>query len=151
MGGGRAAAELDFYPDIRRQSQPIMRNILGEKRGGGGGGEDDHFDTLVNPILIIEILSDSTERYDRGFKFLAYQAIPSLQEYVLITQSPRRFEIYRRQAGGDWHYESWAFSPPPLVLQSIGCTLSADDVYFKVEDDGSPQPQEPIDDETRRS
>lgn len=109
--------------------------------------EDDKFDTLLNPIVVIEILSDSTEAHDRGFKFLAYQSIPSLQEYVLITQSPRRFEIFRRQEGGAWLYQSWAFSPPPLVLQSIGCTLSADDVYFKVEDDGTPQ--EPIDDETR--
>jgi Uma2 family endonuclease len=96
--------------------------------------EDNQFDTLTNPVLVIEILSTSTEANDRGRKFLDYQAIPSLLEYVLVTQSPRRFEIYRRQVDGSWLYHSWAFSPPPLVLESIGCTLSADDVYFKVED-----------------
>lgn len=96
--------------------------------------EDEQGDTLLNPVIIIEILSPSTESRDRGAKFLDYQAIPSLQEYVLISQSPRRFEHFRRQGVGPWLYESWSFSPPPLVLQSIGCSLRADDVYFKVED-----------------
>jgi Uma2 family endonuclease len=97
--------------------------------------EDGVFDTLLNPVVIIEVLSSSTEAYDRGEKFLAYQSIPSLREYVLITQSPRRFEIYRNQDDGSWRYESWAFSLPPLVLQSIDCTLKPDQVYFKVEDE----------------
>ena len=107
--------------------------------------EDNQFDTLTNPIVVIEILSTSTEANDRGRKFLDYQAIPSLREYVLVTQSPRRFEIYRRHDDGSWLYQSWAFSPPPLVLESIGCTLSADDVYFKVEDvdDQEPTHDEP--------
>jgi Uma2 family endonuclease len=100
--------------------------------------EDDQFDTLVNPAVVIEVLSPSTEAYDRGEKFQKYQSIPSLQEYVLITPSPRRFEVYRRQADGSWQYQSWAFSPPPLVLESIGCTLSAEDVYRKVEPDPEP-------------
>ena len=101
--------------------------------------EDTDFDTLVNPVVVIEVLSSSTEAYDRGGKFFDYQTIPSLQEYVLITQSPRRFEVYRRQADGSWLYQSWPFSPPPLVLQSIDCTLSADEVYFKVEPDNEPE------------
>lgn len=112
--------------------------------------EDDQFDTLVNPVVVIEILSPSTEPYDRGSKFLAYQTIPSLREYVLITPSPRRFEVYRRQEGGAWLYEAWAFSPPPLVLQSIGCTLAPDEVYFKVEDE-SQGSQEPRHDEPDRN
>jgi Uma2 family endonuclease len=97
--------------------------------------EDGVFDTLLNPVVIIEVLSSSTEAYDRGEKFHAYRSIPSLREYVLITQSPRRFEIYRKQDDGSWRYESWAFSMPPLVLQSIDCTLAPDQVYFKVEDE----------------
>lgn len=102
--------------------------------------EDNQFDTLVNPVVIIEILSTSTEGYDRGRKFLDYQTIPSLREYVLITQSPRRFEIFRRRDDGTWLYQSWAFAPPPLVLESIGCTLTADDVYHKVEDAADQEP-----------
>jgi Uma2 family endonuclease len=95
--------------------------------------EDVQFDTLINPVIIIEVLSPSTEAYVRGQKFLDYQMIPSLKEYVLVTQSPRRFEVFRRQPDDTWLYQSWPFSPPPLVLQSIGCTLTAEDVYFKVE------------------
>ena len=95
--------------------------------------EDGRFDTLVNPVVVFEILSRSTERYDRGAKFLAYQSIASLREYVLVTQSPRRFEVFRRGNDGAWSYQCWAFSPPPLVLESIGCTLNADDVYHKTE------------------
>jgi Uma2 family endonuclease len=101
--------------------------------------EDHHRDTLVNPIVIIEVLSPSTEAYDRGEKFLDYQMIPSLEEYVLITPSPRRFEVYRRQADGSWLYHSWAFSPVPIVLQSIECTLTPDEVYSKVESEGNPE------------
>jgi Uma2 family endonuclease len=104
--------------------------------------EDGEMDTLVNPVVIIEVLSPSTEAFDRGKKFLDYQTIPSLQEHVLITPSPRRFEVYRRQGDGSWLYQSWAFSPPPLVLQSINCTLSADDVYHKVEPEPEPDPAE---------
>ncbi len=111
--------------------------------------EDNQFDTLVNPVVVIEVLFSSTEAYDRGRKFLDYQLIPSLQEYVLITQAPRRFEIYRRQEGA-WLYQTWAFSPPPLVLQSIGCTLAPDEVNFKVEDEGEGS-QESNDDEPNRS
>jgi Uma2 family endonuclease len=95
--------------------------------------EDDQLDSLVNPIVLMEVLSPSTEAYDRGEKFLSYQTVPSLQEYVLITPSPRRFEVYRKQADRSWLYKSWAFDPPPLVLQSIDGTLSPDDVYRKVE------------------
>jgi Uma2 family endonuclease len=95
--------------------------------------EDDQLDTLVNPIVLMEVLSLLTEAHDRGEKFLSYQTIPSLQEYVLINPSLRRFEVYRKQPDGTWLYQSWAFEPPPLVLQSINCTLAPDDVYRKVE------------------
>lgn len=97
--------------------------------------EDGEQDTLVNPVVIMEVLSPSTERFDRGKKFHDYQTIPSLREYVLVSQSPRRLEVYRKQADGTWLYQSSPFSPPPLVLQSIDCTLSPDEVYHKVEEE----------------
>lgn len=96
--------------------------------------EDDQFDSLVNPFLIFEILSPATESRDRGGKFLEYQRIPSLQEYVLVSQTVRRLELFRRQEDDTWLYQSWPFTEPPMVLQSIGCSLRAEDVYFKVED-----------------
>ncbi len=103
---------------------------------------DDQRDTLTNPVVIIEVLSRSTEAYDRGEKFRDYQKIASLQEYVLITQSPRRFEVFQRQPDEKWLYASWEFSPPPILLPSIGCTLDADDVYSDIdfESEGNPEP-----------
>ena len=97
--------------------------------------EDNQFDCLVNPIVVIEVLSPTTASYDRGEKFSEYMTIPSLREYVLITPSPRRMELYRRQDDGSWRYESWPFSTRPPELQSIGCVLLPEDVWSKVEDD----------------
>lgn len=97
--------------------------------------DEDQKDTLVNPIVIIEVLSKSTEAFDRVEKFHDYLSIPSLRGYVLVNQTPRRFEIYQRQDDNSWRYESWPFSPPPFVLQSIDCTLVPEDVYLKVEND----------------
>jgi Uma2 family endonuclease len=95
--------------------------------------EDDEFDTLVNPLVIVEVLSPSTEAYDRGEKFLLYQTIPSLREYVVVSQSPRRLEVFRRQPDGSWLYQSSPFSPPPLHIEAINCTLTPEDVYLKVD------------------
>jgi Uma2 family endonuclease len=66
--------------------------------------EDAHFDTLLNPQLIIEVLSDSTESYDRGRKFAHYRNIDSLREYVLVSQNECRVERFSRQDDGNWLY-----------------------------------------------
>ena len=95
--------------------------------------EDEQFDILVNPLVVIEVLSPSTEGYDRGEKFLLYQTISSLREYVLVTQSPQRLEVFRKQPDGSWLYQSSPFVPLPLLLEAIDCTLTPDDVYLKVE------------------
>jgi Uma2 family endonuclease len=63
---------------------------------------DGEADTLLNPSLVIEVLSPSTERHDRGLKSARYRTIGSLKEYALVSQSEPRVEIYRRQASGDW-------------------------------------------------
>ena len=94
--------------------------------------EDDNTDTLLNPIAIFEVLSKTTEAYDRGLKFLYYQTIESLQEYVLISQNPQRIEVYNKQTDGNWRYHSFHKTPDKIVLQSINCVLDTNDVYFKV-------------------
>jgi Uma2 family endonuclease len=96
--------------------------------------EDSEFDILVNPLVVIEVLSESTEAYDRGEKFRLYQTIPSLREYVLVSQTSRRLEIYRKQPDGSWLYQSSSFAPPPLRIESVDCTLTFDDVYLTVEE-----------------
>lgn len=94
---------------------------------------DDQRDTLTNPVVIIEVLPRSTEGYDRGEKFRDYMKIASLQEYVLITQAPRRFEVFRRQNDERWLYESEEFTPSPISLRSINCSLDADEVYSEID------------------
>lgn len=98
--------------------------------------EDDEDDILLNPLLILEVPSESTEAHDRGEKFLSYQTIPSLREYVLVSQAPPRFEVYRKQDNGTWNYQSCPSPAAPLALHSIDCTLLADEVYDKVEEGG---------------
>lgn len=89
-------------------------------------------DTLTNPTLIVEVLSPSTEKFDRGKKFHYYRALDSLQEYVLIAQDDYHVERYRRHADGEWLFSDAIGTDAALELASIGCTLSLADVYEKV-------------------
>ncbi|MAS32790.1 MAG: hypothetical protein CL610_02210 [Anaerolineaceae bacterium] len=94
--------------------------------------EDDQRDTLLNPALVMEVLSPSTERYDRGKKFQHYRTLTSIQEYVLITQDAPRVERYIRQADGMWLLDDVAGTASEMPLQSIDCTLPLADVYEKI-------------------
>jgi Uma2 family endonuclease len=89
-------------------------------------------DMLFNPTLIIEILSTSTEIYDRGDKFVAYQGIPDLREYVLIAQDKPILETWLRQPSGKWLYDVALGLDSTMLLDSIGCTLPLAEVYAKV-------------------
>ncbi len=111
-----SATGLYTYPDISA--------LCGERQL-----EDDTFDTLLNPSVIIEILSPSTEAYDRGVKFAHYQSIESLQVYALIAQDKRRIEIYRRQESDNWLYSAVEGLDAKVSLDAISCELTAADVY----------------------
>ena len=93
---------------------------------------DDQKDTLVNPALIVEVLSRSTEGYDRGFKFAQYRMIESLQEYALVSQVEPRVEWYRRHSGGDWLFAEAVGMDAVCHLQSVDCAVALADVYDKV-------------------
>ncbi|HEY0320270.1 MAG TPA: Uma2 family endonuclease [Pyrinomonadaceae bacterium] len=94
---------------------------------------DGAHDTLLNPLVIIEVLSDSTEAYDRGKKFENYQSIESLKEYLLVSQNSQRIEQYIRQMGKSWMYSEAHESGETITLQSIECELKLEEVYLKVE------------------
>jgi Uma2 family endonuclease len=94
--------------------------------------EDEHRDTLLNPAVIIEVLSDTTEAYDRGKKFENYQYIDSLREYILVAQEPYRIERYIRQNDKTWPYSEFHVAEEKVELSTIGCELSLQDVYAKV-------------------
>ena len=89
-------------------------------------------DTLLNPVLIIEVLSESTEAYDRGKKFEYYRMIPSLREYVLVAQDRRCVEVFTRE-DFRWIFTEAGRERDYVELSSIGWTLLLPDVYSKVE------------------
>ncbi len=95
--------------------------------------EDETEDTLLNPMLIVEVLSKSTEAYDRGGKFEYYQTIESFREYVLITQEPFRVEQYVRKEKNVWTYFEFRNAEDVVKLNSIDCGLVLRDIYHKVQ------------------
>lgn len=94
--------------------------------------EDDYLDTLLNPTLIIEVLSESTEAYDRGKKFGFYRTIPSLAEYLLVAQDEQRIEQYAKQQDGRWLLSEYRLTEDVAELESIQCQLALKEVYDKV-------------------
>jgi len=92
---------------------------------------DEARDTLLNPIVIVEVLSDSTEKYDRGDKFEQYQTIESFQDYVLVSQKKARIEHFRRQPDGTWLLRA-AGPGDRIALESIGGELVVAKAYLKV-------------------
>ena len=111
---------LNTYPDVSI--------VCGEPRF-----TNDTRDTIVNPVLLIEVLSPSTERYDRGMKSQNYRTIDTLQDYILIAQDDHRIEHYSRQEGGRWLLSEVAGIEATLAITSLQCQLTLEDVYEKVE------------------
>jgi len=99
---------------------------------GVPGFEDKETDTLLNPTVIIEVLSKTTEGYDRGDKFEHYRSIESLSEVVLIAQDKHHIEHYRRQEGGQWVLTETNNLQDRIKLTSINCELALHDIYKKV-------------------
>lgn len=88
---------------------------------------------IVNPTLIVEVLSPSTEAYDRGEKFAFYKKIESLREYVLVSQNRIQVERFSRQENGQWDAVKYVSLDDSFDLPAIGCRVSLRDVYDKVE------------------
>ena len=116
-----------FYPDI-----VVVRN---EPQF-----EDATFDVLLNPRLVIEVLSPSTEHKDRGEKFDCYETLESLTDYVLISQTEPRIEHFSRLEDGVWRFVVARGVGATLALPAIGCSLRLADVYARVTFPPSPEP-----------
>lgn len=108
-----------FYPDV------IV--ACGEPEFAG-----DRSDILLNPKVIVEVLSESTMNYDRGQKFGSYRLIPSFAEYLLLTQDRRHAEHFERQSDGRWLLSETDAADAVVELRSIGCALDLDEVYHRV-------------------
>ena len=94
--------------------------------------EDERRDTLLNPTLIVAVLSPSTENYDRGRKFQHYRTLPALEEYLLVAQDALHVEHYARQSDGRWVLTEADGMDGVIHLAAIGCDLLLADVYEKV-------------------
>ena len=93
--------------------------------------EDDKLDTLLNPLILVEVLSPSTEDYDRGTKFTNYRTIASFRDYVLISTDRILVEYHARQDDGSWVLRELR-AGDRFVLASVGCALAVDELYLKV-------------------
>ncbi len=112
------ATGLYTYPDVTV--------VCGEPRF-----QDREVDTLLNPMVIVEVLSPTTEAYDRGVKFRHYRSIGSLREFVLISQERMLVERFTRQ-GNDWVLSDLTDPDQVLKLESIGCQVPLARIYAKV-------------------
>lgn len=95
--------------------------------------EGTQADVLLNPIVIIEVLSKSTEVYDRGKKFEHYRTISTLKEYLLVAQDSYHIEHFVRQADGQWLFSETKGLHKTVHLSTINCDLQLEEVYDKVE------------------
>lgn len=109
VGGGTRYV----YPDVGA--------VLGEVQLEEGAG-----DVVANPTIVVEVLSRGTERHDRGLKWLSYQQVPSLTDYLLVSQSEPRIEHFRRD-GDSWLYRS--SGPGERLTLTLGFALSVDAIY----------------------
>ena len=119
-----SATGLYTYPDVVAACGE--RRFLDERR-----------DTLLNPSLLVEVLSPSTEAYDRGRKFEHYRSIESLREYLLVASDRVHAELYTRQPDGRWLLTSADRLEDSLDLESVGCRLALLDLYEKTDLPGS--------------
>lgn len=108
------AADRTTYPDLQIVCGAIAR-------------DDEDAEAVVNPVVIVEVLSDSSAESDRGDKFADYRRLRSLREYVLVSQRERRIDVYRRD-GRRWILDE--HGPSECVhLETVGAELAVDDVY----------------------
>lgn len=119
------ATGLMTYPDISI--------VCGEPRF-----DDSYKDMLLNPIVVIEVLSPSTAAYDRGEKSENYRQIPSLQAYLLVSQDRMHVEYYSRQPDNSWRFAEFKRSGDRFGLAAVQCELVLEDIYEKVTVEQSP-------------
>jgi Uma2 family endonuclease len=110
------ATGLYTYPDV----QVICDNMR---------FADNRTDTVINPTVLIEVLSPGTENYDRGNKFLHYRTIETLQAYLVVAQDTPRVELHIRQDAHQWLLSEITREADPIPLKAIGCTLTMPAIY----------------------
>jgi Uma2 family endonuclease len=123
------AADAFFYPDVMVSCD---------------AGDQAAVLFLTRPVLIVEVLSDSTAAFDRGDKFAAYRTLESLQEYVLVDIPARRVEVFRRQEDGDWLFHEYLPGCGDCEFRAVAASVPFDDVFENVDPPGSAGVEEGI-------
>ena len=122
---------LFYYPDLAVSCESLTEI------------EDEDEYVVNNPIMIVEVLSKSTERTDRNEKMREYKNIDSLREYVIIAQDRMRVEIYRRsQPGEDWRGEIYGGAEKEALFESVGAKVKLADIYKRVRFSETPELEE---------
>ena len=116
----RVSSEAYVYPDVTV--------VCGRQRTA-----DEHDDILINPVAIFEVLSPSTEKYDRGLKFQLYRTIDSLKDYVLVNHEQVRIEQFTRQSDGTWTLRDYLGPDEELKIESIGAAIPLRRIYDQVD------------------
>ena len=109
-----------YYPDVTVACDDLQfESISGVK-------------SLQNPVVVFEVLSDSTERTDRGEKLICYQTIPSLEVYAIVSQKTPLVQVYERQSDDSWRYSLHQGVDATLSFPAIDCRLRLADIYARV-------------------
>lgn len=119
-----------WIPQVRLYTYPDVMLVSGQLQFAEG-----RKDTITNPMIIVEVLSESTANYDRGEKFRLYRTIPTLQEYILISQSEMHVEQFAKTADNKWVFSENDDENSILALNSLQFQISFGDIYDKVEFD----------------
>jgi Uma2 family endonuclease len=127
--------ECESYPSDFRVATPLFQSymypdvtvVCGETEL-----KENHFDTLTNPTVVIEVMSKTTEQNDRGYKYFYYQKIPSLKEYILIDSNSYHAEIISLDDDRRWGMTEISGISETLVINSIGMHLPMKDIYDRV-------------------
>lgn len=122
-----AASDQRLQISAGRYVYPDMMIVCGEPKFA-----ESDLDTLTNPQVIIEVLSGSTEAYDRGAKFGFYRSLPSLQEYLLVSQTSRLVEHFTRGTAGIWKFNVTEGRGNAVTFTSLNIELKLDEIYYNV-------------------
>jgi Uma2 family endonuclease len=126
-GSGCEAFGPDFRVKVssRMYTYPDISVVCGEPLVAGD-------DNLLNPLVIFEVLSPSTEKHDRGLKFQHYRTIDSLKDYILVHQDQVRVEKYTHQPDNTWSLRDYQMPNDHLTIDSIGVSIPLDRIYDRI-------------------
>jgi len=135
LGNQLLEGDCNVYPsDMRIKIAKVKKYTYADVVIACGREEfdDQKEDTLLNPVVIIEVLSDSTEAYDRGQKFVYYQMLPSLQEYLLVSQHHCQIEQFVRNSERFWTYAEYHDAEDIVPIRAINVELRLKDIYARL-------------------